>query len=926
MKQTLLFVACAAVFFACTPDKKTCVDTGCSAGTTCNAATGLCELPPLTGGGSANGGGTATGGGSANGGGTTGGGNPQGGGTSTTGGGTGMGGGTGTGGGGNEPVDAGPVIDPFDDGGVFEPGDICTYAVPVDFDGGTVAIVDVNLAVMTDQYNSSCGSSSGSGNDAIFAVTLTQPSALVVSSTNTGDEQDVVLSVLSSPCAAFNTVACVNAGDETENESLTLDNLPAGTWYVLVDNYNSSDTPGSYSMVFELAPPVPSPANDLCSTPTDLVFTSGVANAMGTLAGALNGNATEPLTCSSGSANGRDVYYRFTLAMPQDVLIEVSSPDFAPAAALQSSCSGGELACDTGSTGTTSGAVIRRTNLQPGDYLVAVDSSTTSGAGAFTVNVTLSAATPPPMNDTCTTPATLVPNTSQTVNLNDALNDYELSCRSMNSVPPGGDVVYTFTLAQAQSVRVVGNQDDTDVVVSLRTTCADVSTEVACNDDDFLTYNSEVYAPNLPAGVYFVIFSAYSASSIPGSAGISLTLGAPILPPANDSCTMPATLVPNATVSVDAASALADFNFTDCFSTPLHDVVYTFTLAQPQHVIIDATSGSNTDLMVELLSGTACATSTAVTCVDEGYTGDPEYLVDENLPAGTYFVAIGTPDVDADFGVSLTLAPVATPATNDTCMTAATLSPGMTVNVNATMAALDLVEPSCQEYAEHDVVYTFTTTMAQRVELNAFGNLDTDVAVSLRGTACDPGDELRCSNNSYTGGRERLINNNLPAGQYWVVLSADTTDAVMGVSLTLGAPVLPPANDNCSAPEVVTFTNNTATRSLNLEGALVNFPGEASCRASSEGVDVVYEVTIPANQSLTVVAAPTRSDVDPVLFARSPVCNMAMDEACIDDEASGGDETLLVDNTTGAAKTVFVIVQEWSSSVEGPLDLTFTLQ
>ncbi|MGV3622162.1 MAG: hypothetical protein ACO1OB_15165, partial [Archangium sp.] len=642
----------------------------------------------------------------------------------------------------------------------------------------------------------------------------------------------------------------------------------------------------------------------------------------GTLVGANTSNSTEPLSCASSSATGRDVYFHLNLATAQDVLIEAESDDFSPAVALLTACSGGtELGCDYSSS-----VELRRTNVPAGDYIIVVDSSTNSGAGDFDLTVTLSTATLPPMNDTCASAATLAPNATVMVNLNDAPRDYDHAC-AMNAT--GGDVVYTFTTTQAQSVRIVGDQSDTDVVIALRTTCADASSDLDCNDEDANYDNAEIFLANVPPGTYFVVFSAYSSFDVPGSAGLSLTLGPPILPPPNDSCAMPATLVPNTTVFTNAISSVADFNFTECFSTPAHDVMYTFTLASPQHVTIEASSGGNTEVMVELFTGADCTTATstmAVSCTDEGYTGDPEFVVEENLAAGTYFVAVGTPDVEAQFGVSLIVAPVATAATNETCMTAATLVPNTTVNVEATTGVLDLEEPSCQSFAEHDVVYTFTTTMAQRVELTAFGNLDTDVAVSLRGTACDPGDELRCSNDSYLGGVEHLVVNNLPAGQYWVVLSADTTDAKMGVSLALAPPILPPANDNCSAPQVVTFTNNTATVALNLEGALINFPGEATCASGSDGVDVVYEVTIPANQNLTVRAVPLSNNVDPVLFARSPVCNTAMDEACEDDGSGGDSETLNVDNTTGAAKTVFVIVQEYHPGPEGRIDLTFTLQ
>lgn len=931
MNRFGLFVASCALLLACPPAKRTCVDTGCSAGTTCNTTTGLCEVPLIGGGGGTTGGGSgggATGGGS--GGGATGGGSGGG----VTGGGSGGGGATGGGsgggstgggvGGGGEEIDAGMFVDPFDDGGVFTPGDLCNNAIAVDFDGGTTASLNLDLFFASDQYNSACGAPSGSGNDMIFAVTLAQPQALQVVASNTAaDDQDLVVSVLASPCPSFNTVACSNSSSSA-TEALTVDNLPAGTWYVMVDSADSSDTPGSFSVSFALLPPAVAPVNDTCSAATALTFTSGVATVTGTTLGAGNSNANEALSCSSNSASGRDLYYQLTLTQAQDVAITVTSSatsQYSPAIALLTACSAGnELGCATDDP-------LTKRNVQPGTYFLALDSDT-SGGGDFTLTVTLLTPTLPPANDICGTALPLAPNMSQTVNLNDAVKDYTYSCRPTAT---GGDVIYTFTTTQAQRIRVSADETTTDVVLSLRSApCDDVSSELGCADETYDT--TEVLdVLNAPAGTYYLVVAAWDDDDIPGTTGISMTFDAPVLPPANDTCTTPETLVSGVTLMVDGFSSRPDFTFDDCYIDDeiYHDLVYTFTLATPQRVVIEATAGdADTNVLLELRSGATCGASVADVCANDGYEGEDERISVNSLPAGTYYVVLGTETPESVMGLSLLIEPPPAVPTNDTCAMPATLVPGMSVSINAALAGADLAEPTCAGgFAPilHDVAYTFTTTQAQRVVLDGVAGPSSNMLIELRSGACDPGTSVKCEEVDFFTGEARVLVNNLPAGTYYVVLATDSDDAEFGISLTLGAPVLPPANDSCSAPQVVALTGGTASLSADLTAAVSDYPGEGSCGSNSEGTDVVYEVTIPAMQTLTVVATPATSG-DPVLFARAPTCTMSANLACIDAAGSSGVETLTVPNATAAPLVVFVIVQEYRPGQEDAVNLVFTAQ
>ena len=775
MKHILFLSLSLAVFSACPAVKKGCKETGCSAGAVCNATSGVCEVTPVGGGGGTTGGGAGGGSGGGSGGGAI-------------------------GGGGNVDagVDAGQPIDPFDDGGVFAPGDICNYAIPVRFDGGLsadggpalVVTLSVDLAAETDQYKAVCNTSSGTGNDALFQITLTEPKGLIVSTTDTsGKTQDAVLALVNSPCPLMAQGACVDNTGGGMPEVLSLDRVPAGTYYVLIENYAADNLgDGTYDVQFELVEPVAGPPNDACSGAQPLTFTNGMATATGTTVGAFNDTAGSPLTCSANSARNPEVFYTLTLTQSQDVTVTVVTPtgsNLSPAFSLTNTCGVGgamnQRGCRTGA-----GSTFTTRSVPAGTYFIVVDGNDPV-TGAFTLNVTLAPPTPALMNDTCATPTTLVPNVSQMVDANAGARDYMFSCAGGT----GGDVVYQFTTTMPQKVTLTATgMGGADAVLSLRAAPCDTSTnEVACVDNQ-VSAPEVITVVNLPAGTYYVVLAAFSQSS--GQFGLALVLDAPTLPPPNETCATPATLVPNVSQAIDLGAAASDY-----------------TLA----------------------------------CSNGGFGGD--------------------------------------------------------------------------------AVYQFTTTQAQRVVVTATGVGDTDPVLALRGAPCATSIDLVCSNSTGAMNPEVLIQNNLPAGTYFVIVRSDGTNAQLLIQLALEPPRPPPSNDTCTLPEVVTLAGGTAMRSVDLGIALPDITSDL-CGTFADGADVVYQVTIPLGQTLTVVGTPVGTMLDPVLFAKSPVCTMATSEVCADVGASGTAETLVIPNTTGIPKLVFVVVKAYRLASPGVINLVFT--
>jgi hypothetical protein len=298
------------------------------------------------------------------------------------------------------------------------------------------------------------------------------------------------------------------------------------------------------------------------------------------------------------------------------------------------------------------------------------------------------------------------------------------------------------------------------------------------------------------------------------------------------------------------------------------------------------------------------------------------------VPAGTYFVVVdGNSNARGDFSLTATLSPPTPLPGNDTCVNPTPLVPSVSQMVDLLAATSDYTF-SCVSGGTSggDVVFQFSTTQAQRVVVTATGvGSSADAVLALRGGPCATSADLRCANSAGFTAPEVLIANDLPAGTYYVLLGSDGPDTAFGISLSLEPPRPPPTNESCTAPELVTLTAGAATRTVDLTDATVDLTSDL-CGLGSDGGDVVYEVSIPPMQTLTVVATPTGTVLDPVLFAKTPVCTMATSEACEDTGGAGEPETITVPNTTAAAITAFVVVKAYFFDETGEVTLDFSAQ
>ncbi|MCA3012724.1 MAG: hypothetical protein INH41_10050, partial [Myxococcaceae bacterium] len=301
------------------------------------------------------------------------------------------------------------------------------------------------------------------GRDVVYAFTLSTP-------------QDVTLEVTPAAGSLLRPALYVRRGSCTSQllgdelvcleqvgpARAVLTDLPAGTYFVFVDGAGGSS--GAFTLSATRSAPTSPPANDGCAGAQALTFVSDVAQASGTTFGATNANSASDNAPACGTDFiarrwGRDLVYSYTLPGPHDVSVRVSptaGSALLPLAYVRapgqctSGFSGGELACGAPALGTS--AFVWLPNQPAGTYSLFVDSDSYD-TGAFSLEVRLSAPTPPPPNDTCASPQVVTQGAAVAGSTLGATNDYALgttpaypiACgRAFND---GRDAVYAFTAA-----------------------------------------------------------------------------------------------------------------------------------------------------------------------------------------------------------------------------------------------------------------------------------------------------------------------------------------------------------------------------------------------------------------------------------------------------------------------------------------------
>lgn len=238
-----------------------------------------------------------------------------------------------------------------------------------------------NTAYGTSSINYyDCGSQPEFGRELVYQFILTQTSDVNIQLSNMYYDLDVHL--LQSSC---DPSSCLGRGDR----SVSKYNLPAGTYYIMVDGYGySTSRTGSFNLSLSCTPSnvVSTGSKGSCLDPLDI--SCGETKYGNTANGY---NHFNNYSCGSQNEYGKDLVYKFTLTQPSDVDMYLSylSVDL-DLQLLEANCA--STSCIARSDNR-----IQYNNLPSGDYFIVVDgygtNSSLSGSFALTFNCVASSST-----------------------------------------------------------------------------------------------------------------------------------------------------------------------------------------------------------------------------------------------------------------------------------------------------------------------------------------------------------------------------------------------------------------------------------------------------------------------------------------------------------------------------------------------------
>ena len=150
--------------------------------------------------------------------------------------------------------------------------------------------------------------------------------------------------------------------------------LTAGTYYIIVDGYNSSYSGGFTLTLDTFVPPTPVTGNDTCGSAHVLTADGSYGGNNSTMTNTAEG------TCSWST--GADAWFMFTLTSPSTVTLSTSGTDYYNVLYVRrDSCTGTEVGCDRGYSSDLT------LSLTAGTYYVVVDAYTTSYSGDYVLTV-----------------------------------------------------------------------------------------------------------------------------------------------------------------------------------------------------------------------------------------------------------------------------------------------------------------------------------------------------------------------------------------------------------------------------------------------------------------------------------------------------------------------------------------------------------
>jgi hypothetical protein len=349
---------------------------------------------------------------------------------------------------------------------------------------------------------------------------------------------------------------------------------------------------------------------------------------------------------------------------------------------------------------------------------------------------------------------------------------------------------------------------------------------------------------------------------------------------------------------------------------------------------------------VNIVGTPACAAN--LTCVAGGNSsttpGVATATFDNGGTARDVFVVVDTSTTNpgGTFSLSLAATPVMLQAGDVCANTAAPVTMSTTLQNETFVGYNDQYFSSFQSVCRYvtgvDRAYAVTIPAGQILTATAIatdagvlpdgGTMNLALSVILPTNECQSGPCLAATDSTTApGGSEVVSRNNTGTAAETVLVVVDsnlvtpTPAATYSLALNIAAPAV---GDTCSDSQPAISMSSMVTGQT-LAGFSNDFTSGTGCGFAS-GPDRVYRITIPAMSRLTAttVTPVTADHALSIVDGLAAACNAPTTcAASIDDDPTGGGETITFDNATASARTVFLIVDRFSGADAFDLNVTF---
>lgn len=495
------------------------------------------------------------------------------------------------------------------------------------------------------------------------------------------------------------------------------------------------------------------------------------ASIQGTTSGARH---AQDASCFGGGSP--EVYYRIEVAVLSQVTVDVVG-QYDCSVALFADCGGAELGCsdDYGDVGHSRIGAI----LEPGSYVIAVDGYG-GDAGSFQLNVAMTPARP--ISEICATAEILTPGMSVDGSTASGVDRFAATCADGAR---SADAVRRLVLTEPSRVRVVQETPSHDGALYLRRTCAEETSELACNDD-WNGVNTSVVTSQLQPGTYYVFSDGFSA----GNEG-AYSIRAEVAPAAGtggegDVCDgAPETAA--GSLEADTFTARDDYAGS-CGGRGGADIVRRITVTSRANLVVRSRAAQFTG-HVYVRRATCDGAESICRSFDISPGSDMAPLLETMLEPGTYFLFVDGSDVESFGAVTLEIELEDTAALQAACEDLPALAMGRDVQ-GTTAGRANLFEASCAGgAASPDTAYRIVVRRRSslHVELRTSGF---DGALHLRRACMDRGSELACNDDDQGDTSRSALDVNLEPGTYTLVVDGYATDNAGSFTLraALGTP------------------------------------------------------------------------------------------------------------------------------------------